>query len=125
MKKIFVVLLMATVAASLVFAGGASDNSGKQVVGVLMPTQSSERWINDGGNMKKMLESKGYAVELQCAEDDVQMQVSQLENMIASGVDCLVIASIDSTALVNGLATAKQNNIPVIFPWSSFHLAYR
>lgn len=114
MKKIFVVLLMVTVAASLVFAGGASDNSGKQVVGVLMPTQSSERWINDGGNMKKMLESKGYAVELQYAEDDVQMQVSQLENMIASGVDCLVIASIDSTALVNGLATAKQNNIPVI-----------
>ena len=32
-------------------AGGSSANGKK--VGVAMPTQSSERWINDGGNMKK------------------------------------------------------------------------
>ena len=72
-----------------------------KTVGVAMPTQSSERWINDGANMKKQLESLGYKVELQYAEDDVQMQVSQIENMIASGVDCLVIASIDSVAPVS------------------------
>ena len=52
-----------------------------------MPTQSSERWINDGANMKKQLEALGYEVDLQYAEDDVQMQVSQIENMIASGVN--------------------------------------
>lgn len=93
----------------------AGTNDGKQkVVGVAMPTQSSERWINDGANMKKQLEEKGYKVELQYAEDDVQMQVSQLENLIASGVDCLVVASIDATALVNTLETAKEKGIPVI-----------
>lgn len=114
MKKLVAVLVACSMILSAAFAGGAKDTSGKKVVGVLMPTQSSERWINDGANMKKQLEEKGFAVELQYAEDDVQMQVSQLENMIASGVNCLVVASIDSTALVNGLATAKQNNIPVI-----------
>ena len=77
-----------------------------------MPTQSSERWINDGANIKEQLEAKGYKVELQYAEDDVQMQVSQIENLIASGVDCLVVASIDSTALVNTLASAKEKGIP-------------
>lgn len=91
----------------------SSDGAGK-TVGVAMPTQSSERWINDGGNMKKLLEEKGYKVELQYAEDDVQTQVSQIENLIASGVDCLVVASIDSTALVNTLAAAKEKGIPVI-----------
>ncbi|MBQ6996064.1 MAG: substrate-binding domain-containing protein [Lachnospiraceae bacterium] len=84
----------------------ATVTAGKKV-GVAMPTQSSERWINDGANMKSKLEALGYEVDLQYAEDDVQMQVSQIENMIASGVNCLVIASIDSAALVNVEAQAK------------------
>lgn len=91
----------------------AATGEGKKV-GVAMPTQSSERWINDGANMKSQLESLGYEVDLQYAEDDVQMQVSQIENMIASGVECLVIASIDSSALVNVEAQAKEAGIPII-----------
>ncbi len=98
-------------------AGGdtAAEPSGAgKKVGVAMPTQSSERWINDGANMKKQLEALGYEVDLQYAEDDVQMQVSQIENMIASGADCLVIASIDSSALVNVEEQAKNSGIPII-----------
>ena len=91
----------------------AAEANGKKV-GVAMPTQSSERWINDGANMKDQLEKLGYEVDLQYAEDDVQMQVSQIENMIASGVNCLVIASIDSSALVNVEAQAKDAGIPII-----------
>ena len=91
----------------------AAEANGKKV-GVAMPTQSSERWINDGANMKEQLEALGYEVDLQYAEDDVQMQVSQIENMIASGVNCLVIASIDSSALVNVEAQAKEAGIPII-----------
>lgn len=91
----------------------AAEANGKKV-GVAMPTQSSERWINDGANMKAQLESLGYEVDLQYAEDDVQAQVSQIENMIASGANCLVIASIDSSALVNVEAQAKEAGIPII-----------
>jgi len=93
---------------------GKSDAKDSKKIGVAMPTKSSERWIRDGGNMKKQLEKLGYTVDLQFAEDDVQMQVSQIENMIASGAKCLVIASIDSSALVNVLDQAKRNDIPVI-----------
>ncbi len=104
-------------------SGGATDEAVEGVeestsegglVGVAMPTQSSERWIRDGENMKEKLEDLGYEVDLQYAEDDVQMQVSQLENMIASGVNCLVVASIDSQALVNVLDQAAGQDIPVI-----------
>lgn len=122
-RKLFSILLCTALAcATLVGCGSSASTSsssgsaaatGKKV-GVAMPTQSSERWINDGANMKKQLEELGYQVDLQYAEDDVQAQVSQIENMIASGVDCLVIASIDSGALVNVEATAKQAGIPII-----------
>jgi putative multiple sugar transport system substrate-binding protein len=91
----------------------AADAQGKKI-GIAMPTQSSQRWIQDGANVKSQLEALGYAVDLQYAEDDVQAQVSQLENMITSGAQCLVVAAIDSNALVNVLAQAKRNNIPVI-----------
>ena len=113
MKKIVSFLLLTALVAGSLFAAGGKD-SGKKTVGVCMPTQSSERWINDGANMKKQLESLGYSVDLQYAEDDVQMQVSQVENLIAKKVSCLVVAAIDSGALVNVLAQAKEANIPVI-----------
>ena len=94
-------------------AAPAASGGGKRVA-VAMPTQSSERWINDGNNMKSQLEELGYEVDLQYAEDDVQAQVSQIENMIASGANCLVIAAIDSGALTNVEDQAKQAGIPII-----------
>lgn len=121
-KRILSVALVAVMAMSLALtgcgnkkSGGDSDkkSNGKKV-GVAMPTQSSERWIRDGKNMKEKLEKLGYEVDLQYAEDDVQAQVSQIENMIAKGANCLVVASIDSSALVNTLKQAKDANIPVI-----------
>ncbi len=98
-----------TAAAAVADAPGAG-----KTVGIAMPTQSSERWINDGANMKKQLEDLGYEVVLQYAEDDVQMQVSQVENMIGQMVDCLVIAAIDSGALTAVEAQAKAAGIPII-----------
>ena len=100
--------------ASTASSDSAAAPTGGKKVGVAMPTQSSQRWIQDGGNMKAKLEALGYTVDLQYAEDDVQAQVSQLENMITNGADCLVVASIDSQALVNVLGQAKAAGIPVI-----------
>lgn len=94
-------------------AAAKTDGEGA-TIGLAMPTQSSERWINDAANMKEQLEAKGYTVEVQFAEDDVQQQVSQIENLVAKDVDCLVVAAVDSSALVNALAQAKDKDIPVI-----------
>ncbi len=88
--------------------------TGKLKVAVAMPTKASQRWIQDGDNMKKQLEAKGYDVDLQYAEDNVEAQVSQIENMIAKGTNCLVIASIDGQALTDVLKRAAESNIPVI-----------
>ena len=94
-------------------AGGEQVGAGK-TVGIAMPTQSSERWINDGANMKAQLEALGYTVQLQYAEDDPQVQINQIENMICQEVDCIVIASVDSVALTVVEAQAKEAGIPVI-----------
>ena len=41
-------------------SGDAEQPGAGKTVGIAMPTQSSERWINDGANMKAQLEAAGY-----------------------------------------------------------------
>lgn len=114
MKKIFSIILMGTLALSLTACSGGGTKGDKKTVGVAMPTKSSQRWIDDGNNMKDELEGKGYAVDLQYAEDNVENQIAQLENMITKGVDVLVIASIDGEALTDVIKKAAEVDIPVI-----------
>lgn len=90
-----------------------TDNAGA-LIGVAMPTKDLQRWNQDGENMKNELEAAGYNVDLQYASNDVQTQVSQIENMISNGCQMLVIASIDGSSLGEPLSQAKEAGIPVI-----------
>ncbi len=118
MKKILAVVLSTVMALGLVGCGEKGGTSaggdGKTLIGVAMPTQAAQRWNQDGDNIKKQLEEKGYQVELQYANDDVNTQVQQLENMITRGVEVLVIASIDGSALTDVLNKANEQDIKVI-----------
>jgi len=95
-------------------SGGEGGEGGGGIIGVAMPTKSSERWIADGKSVKEALEAEGYTVDLQYAEDDIPTQVSQIENMITKGAEALIIASIDGTTLTNILQDAADADIPVI-----------
>jgi putative multiple sugar transport system substrate-binding protein len=95
-------------------SGSNTAASGGKKVGVCMPEKNLQRWVQDGDNMKKVLESKGYQVQLQYANNDVNTQVSQIENMVTSGVNVLVVASIDGSALTDALKQAKASNVKVI-----------
>jgi len=93
----------------------ARQAAGKgSLIGITMPTRSSERWISDGNNVKAGLEKLGYKVDLQYAEDSIPTQASQIENQITKGARALVVASIDGTALTSQLQQAADKKIPVI-----------
>ena len=113
-------------------AGGTLVAAPKKTVGIAMPTQSSARWIADGGNMKKVLESRGYKVDLQYAEDSIDAQVAQVENMITKGDQVLVIAAIDGAALFNVLEKAHAAGVKIISydrlivnsPWITYYATF-
>jgi putative multiple sugar transport system substrate-binding protein len=94
--------------------GGGGAEAEDLTIGVSMPTQTSERWIADGNNVKEQLEGEGYAVDLQYANDDIPTQSQQIDQMITEGADILVVAAIDGTALSGQLENAAANNIPVV-----------
>jgi putative multiple sugar transport system substrate-binding protein len=121
-KRAFVALLASgAIVASLAACSSSGGDSGSgggegggDLIGVAMPTKSSERWIQDGDAVKEQLEAEGFTVDLQYAEDDIPTQVSQIENMITKGAVALVVASIDGTTLTNVLEDAASQDIPVI-----------
>ena len=131
-KKLMAMLLSMTLLGSLVGCGvsttapgGTDDKSSSssdskatkadgKTIGILMPTKSSERWIKDGDDMVKELKNLGYSTDLQYAEDVVETQVSQAENLITKGVSALVIANIDGESLTDVCQKAKDAGIPVI-----------
>jgi len=117
LKKVLgVIAAGAFVVASL--TGCASSSGGDAakggLIGVSMPTQSSTRWISDGDNIKSTLETDGFTVDLQYAEDDIPTQVAQLEAMLTKGAKALIIASIDGTQLTDVLQKAADKKIAII-----------
>lgn len=135
MKKLIAMLLALTMVLSLAACGSAATSSaapeeapasaeaapaadeapaGGQTVGIAMPTKSLERWNRDGEYLKEQFEAAGYAVELKYSDNDTDQQNNDIANMIADGVDILIVAAIDGEALTNTLAEAKEKNIPVI-----------
>ena len=84
------------------------------MVGVSMPTKDLQRWNQDGDYIKSELEALGYEVDLQYAANDVATQVAQIENMINSGCDVLIIAAIESSSLGDALDMADEAGVAVI-----------
>jgi putative multiple sugar transport system substrate-binding protein len=128
MNRLVKILLTTLTAACLLGSGLFAQKT----VGIAMPTQSSSRWIADGNNMKKILEARGYKVDLQYAEDDIPAQVAQVENMITKGNKVLVIAAIDGAALFNVLEKAHAAGVWIISydrliinsPWVSYYATF-
>ena len=91
-----------------------AEEPGDVLIGIAMPTRSLERWNKDGDNLEGLLKDAGYQTSLQYADNKVDQQISQLQNMINDGADVLVIAAIDGTALGPVLADAKAQDIAVV-----------
>jgi len=111
--KILKSLLLAAALGAVAIASPALAQD-KGPVGIAMPTKTSERWIADGDNMVKQLQAKGYATDLQYADDDIPNQLAQIENMITKGDKVLVIAAIDGTTLADALKEAASKGIKII-----------
>ncbi len=101
-------------ALGLSFSSSLTQAASKGMVGIAMPSKVLARWVNDGDNMVKQFQAAGYETDIQYAGDDVATQLRQIETMVLKGVNVLVIASIDGSALSSALQLAADSDIKVI-----------
>src|SRR5699024_12337294 len=65
-------------------SGGPDPDAGpsEQTVGVAMPTQTYERWVADGNNIKEGLEARGGTVAMEYAAVDIPTQQQPSDQLI-------------------------------------------
>ena len=83
-------------------------------IGISMPTQSLERWNRDGSYLEEQFKAAGYDVVITYSDNDTAKQVNDIQNMLADGVDLLVVAAIDGEALNTAMDEAADAGVPVI-----------
>ena len=83
-------------------------------IGISMPTQSLERWNRDGAYLDEQFQAAGYETVLTYSDNDSARQVNDIQNMLADGVDLLIVAAIDGEALNTAMDEAATAGVPVI-----------
>ena len=83
------------------------------VVGVCIP-DNTERWKTDVEVLTRELQSLGYEVAVEYAAGDPATQIYQVDKLVEQKVCCLVVAPVDSLALVETQNKAEDAGIPVI-----------
>jgi ABC-type sugar transport system substrate-binding protein len=112
MKK----LLLTSVALSALLAMAGSANAA-YVLGMKGPGAGNPFWaaVEAGAKAKGAELGVEVIVVAPPAESDVQAQITQIEDLIAQGVDGIALAPTDPNALAPVVDAAKAAGIPVVF----------
>lgn len=92
----------------------SEDKEDKFLVGFSLPTQTAERWVRDKIQVQDECKKYGFDVICQIANEDAGKQTSQCENLIAQGIDILILAPHDGKAAATIVEKAHKAGIKVI-----------
>ncbi len=88
--------------------------NGKVLVGFSMDSLVVERWKRDLEIFSRSLEDLGAGLIVKIADQDPDVQIAQVKELIASGIDVLVIIPNDADKLSAVVREAKAAGIPVL-----------
>ncbi|MEM8741120.1 MAG: D-xylose ABC transporter substrate-binding protein [Pseudomonadota bacterium] len=107
--------LAAALAAGLTTAIAATTAIAQSItVGVSWSNFQEERWKTDEAAMKAALEAAGAAYISADAQSSSAKQLSDIESLIAQGVDALIILAQDAQAIGPAVQLAADEGIPVV-----------
>ncbi len=107
MRKAILVAAALTVACSATMAVA-------QTVGVSWSNFQEERWKTDEAAIKGALEAAGASYVSSDAQASAAKQLTDVEALIAQGVDALIILAMDKDAIGPALDAAAAEGIPVV-----------
>lgn len=114
MRKVVLVLMSLCLTLGL-FAEGQKDAGDDTIkIGVSIPTQSAERWVRDKVQIEEEALKRGMDVVVQVANEDSGKQINQCENMLAMGIDVLILAPHDAKGAAAIVESAQADKVPVI-----------
>jgi D-xylose transport system substrate-binding protein len=107
-----------TMAALLAACGGEEERvqgGGKRLtIGLSLPTLAQRRWQFDKRYVEERAASSGANVITEAAQDNDRLQLSQVENMVARGIDALILSPFNVETAAPAAQAAKRARIPVV-----------
>ncbi len=100
--------------AAVVATAGLSTASFAQTVGVSWSNFQEERWKTDEAAIKAALEAAGATYVSADAQASAAKQLTDIEALIAQGVDALIILAMDKDAIGPAIDMAAAEGIPVV-----------
>ena len=94
--------------------GPAAPADERLVIGLSLDTLKEARWQRDRDMFVQRAAELGAEVRVLAANNDDTVQIGDVEKLITSGVDVLVIVPHDGTAMAKGVRLAHAAGIPVI-----------
>jgi D-xylose transport system substrate-binding protein len=88
--------------------------SGPVRIGFSMDTLKEERWTRDKALVEQRARQVGAALDVQVANGDDAVQTKQCENMLAKGVDVLIVAPHNGEIAASIVDAAHRKGVPVI-----------
>lgn len=83
-------------------------------VRILLPDERSLSWQQAGEDLQEQLTLRFYQADLQYAGNSGAKQAEQIETAVAEGVDLLILAPVESAALLDACALAMENGVPIL-----------
>jgi putative multiple sugar transport system substrate-binding protein len=83
-------------------------------LGVVLPTKSEPRWIQDQTRFQDALKAAGYNVEVLFSEGSSATEKTNVESLLTKGIKVLVICPQDSAAAAAAVEEAKASGVKVI-----------
>jgi inositol transport system substrate-binding protein len=117
LKAAIIALVLATVTAGGVFAGGGGQQGGSKVFNVGYAND------NDADFFRKLVRDtfentiKGdpnFKVTFTNASGDLQAQLDHIDNFIVQKMDAIIVQPADTTGIIPGIEKANKAGIPII-----------
>ena len=124
-KRLLAVLLVVAMVASMLMgcssgteeaaedSGGEGGGDGSYTIGCTVYYMTEFITLMVEG-MEEKAEELGCDLVMLDAQNDAQMQITQVENLIAQNVDVIVVAAVDSDAIVPALEMCENADIPLV-----------
>ena len=100
-------------AAITALSGGLAFAEGK-TIGVSWSNFQEERWKTDEAAMKAAIEANGDTYVSTDAQSSAAKQLSDVESLMAQGVNALIVLAQDTQAIIPAVQAAADEGIPVI-----------
>ncbi|WP_353474469.1 D-xylose ABC transporter substrate-binding protein [Salipiger sp. H15] len=100
--------------ASAAITLGLAVTASAQTVGVSWSNFQEERWKTDEAAIKSALEAAGATYISADAQSSSSKQLSDIESLMAQGVDALIILAQDTQAIIPAVEAAANEGVPVI-----------